>query len=624
MFQTHKTTSRFMRNHNQCLMLLFLFFSFQIYSLNSEPTPVITPVIFIAKDTWILEDAQKKYAISDVLSEPLLGAFVKNNKNYINQNLTHSSWWFRYEIPVEKLDQTKKYFLMIDYPRIDEIEIYFLEGSQVKQHYLTGDRFPFYQRPIENPDFHFGIPALNKKPLTLLIRANSTQAMLLPARIAVESFYENDIRTVSILQGIFLGIATSIAFLVLFLFMQFKEIVYIYYLTYTIFLAMLIMSLSGMAYQYLWPDFPGWNNLSVFVLPSYMVWFIILFLKEFFSIKKKYPLINKVYNGIFAIIIVKIVISLVTDNMVFQSTFQAITGTIYMLIFFPFTLAAFIQEIRQGSKTAKYILAAWCIFFLAASLIVLQTFNILESSAILRNSLHIGGALEMIFFTMALIQKFHDTFVERNQARENLVNEKYRIARELHDSFGSTINNFTLVLEQSRLPAEVIQNLLIPIKKIYLQIKDTIWMLNSQNQNSDVIGKEILEYIENLRQTKRFQVFTDTLEIPGFLPHYILLQLRGIFLEWMTNVVRHSKPDIIHIQIKHSRNQRLVLVIVDNGTGISYRFLDSGKNKSEAGHYGLHNICFRTTAAKGRARALKWKDKNIFILRIPVSGRIEP
>jgi len=613
-----------MRNHNQCLMLLFLFFSFQIYSLNSEPTPVITPVIFIAKDTWILEDAQKKYAISDVLSEPLLGAFVKNNKNYINQNLTHSSWWFRYEIPVEKLDQTKKYFLMIDYPRIDEIEIYFLEGSQVKQHYLTGDRFPFYQRPIENPDFHFGIPALNKKPLTLLIRANSTQAMLLPARIAVESFYENDIRTVSILQGIFLGIATSIAFLVLFLFMQFKEIVYIYYLTYTIFLAMLIMSLSGMAYQYLWPDFPGWNNLSVFVLPSYMVWFIILFLKEFFSIKKKYPLINKVYNGIFAIIIVKIVISLVTDNMVFQSTFQAITGTIYMLIFFPFTLAAFIQEIRQGSKTAKYILAAWCIFFLAASLIVLQTFNILESSAILRNSLHIGGALEMIFFTMALIQKFHDTFVERNQARENLVNEKYRIARELHDSFGSTINNFTLVLEQSRLPAEVIQNLLIPIKKIYLQIKDTIWMLNSQNQNSDVIGKEILEYIENLRQTKRFQVFTDTLEIPGFLPHYILLQLRGIFLEWMTNVVRHSKPDIIHIQIKHSRNQRLVLVIVDNGTGISYRFLDSGKNKSEAGHYGLHNICFRTTAAKGRARALKWKDKNIFILRIPVSGRIEP
>ncbi|MDH4200622.1 MAG: hypothetical protein OEV66_09610 [Spirochaetia bacterium] len=585
---------------------------------------MITPVIFIAKDTWILEDAQKKYAISDVLSEPLLGAFVKNNKNYINQNLTHSSWWFRYEIPVEKLDQTKKYFLMIDYPRIDEIEIYFLEGSQVKQHYLTGDRFPFYQRPIENPDFHFGIPALNKKPLTLLIRANSTQAMLLPARIAVESFYENDIRTVSILQGIFLGIATSIAFLVLFLFMQFKEIVYIYYLTYTIFLAMLIMSLSGMAYQYLWPDFPGWNNLSVFVLPSYMVWFIILFLKEFFSIKKKYPLINKVYNGIFAIIIVKIVISLVTDNMVFQSTFQAITGTIYMLIFFPFTLAAFIQEIRQGSKTAKYILAAWCIFFLAASLIVLQTFNILESSAILRNSLHIGGALEMIFFTMALIQKFHDTFVERNQARENLVNEKYRIARELHDSFGSTINNFTLVLEQSRLPAEVIQNLLIPIKKIYLQIKDTIWMLNSQNQNSDVIGKEILEYIENLRQTKRFQVFTDTLEIPGFLPHYILLQLRGIFLEWMTNVVRHSKPDIIHIQIKHSRNQRLVLVIVDNGTGISYRFLDSGKNKSEAGHYGLHNICFRTTAAKGRARALKWKDKNIFILRIPVSGRIEP
>ncbi|MCQ4069719.1 hybrid sensor histidine kinase/response regulator, partial [Klebsiella pneumoniae] len=80
---------------------------------------------------------------------------------------------------VNELDAPLGGFVEINYPLLDHIELFlqYPDGSTSRQ--LTGDRYPFADRPVKVSDFWFPVD-LPPGETTLLLRIKTTSTLYVP------------------------------------------------------------------------------------------------------------------------------------------------------------------------------------------------------------------------------------------------------------------------------------------------------------------------------------------------------------------------------------------------------------------------------------------------------------
>ncbi|MBW4485773.1 MAG: sensor histidine kinase [Tildeniella torsiva UHER 1998/13D] len=167
--------------------------------------------------------------------------------------------------------------------------------------------------------------------------------------------------------------------------------------------------------------------------------------------------------------------------------------------------------------------------------------------------------------------------------------ERNRIAREIHDSLGHALTAQTILLENALLylPAQADQSrgYLASAKDSAYQTLRDVSKSVSALRNSPLQGQSLTTAVPLLvdELCKSAGMGADcSVELPETLPDDTKLALFRIVQEAMTNAVKHSQATAVQVKLG-AKPSRVYLQVLDNGQGF-----DPSKNTTGFGLRGMH------------------------------------
>ncbi|MCC5815242.1 MAG: hypothetical protein JJT78_10830 [Leptospira sp.] len=200
-----------------------------------------------------------------------------------------------------------------------------------------------------------------------------------------------------------------------------------------------------------------------------------------------------------------------------------------------------------------------------------------------------------------------------NQQSKTQAEERSRIARDIHDSIGSEVTALmTYVANKKDSPESAISKMKDQLSGILINIRDIVYLLAEDKKGFDILEGEMLKYIQRLEASNKFKLDFKINPVSEVLGIEKSLNTQRIFLELMTNILRHSKAH--HIRIHLTNNKQTVRLSIIND-GIPFRWKPSDKT---AGSFGLDSISIRCKKMNARVRFFHLNSLNFAILSVPL------
>lgn len=365
---------------------------------------------------FYFEDANDQYSL-DRVQKLESSAWNKSQTATPNFGYTDSSYWFKIFLkssndPLDKL-------LAIQYALLDHIEVFILDNGTLKQRYLTGDVFPFNQRPVRHRDFLFPIQFESNQTLELYIKVKTQGSLQVPIEIwEREQFIWQD-QDEQFIKAIYYGMLLLLVVYNLFLFMSIRERSYLYYGGLVVSVLLLMSGAHGFLYQYLYPSFPLIHKLSMLLaVPSVML-FAGLFSSYFLSLPKVAPRLNTIvlfFNVVFGLSIIG-AFFLPYDVSTRISVFLAIPSSLVIMFAGPYAWT-------KGQASARYFTYAWAFLITGIVVSASSKFGILPRNNITEHALSWGSAIEALLLSFALADRFNRERQDKIKAQQARLEEE--------------------------------------------------------------------------------------------------------------------------------------------------------------------------------------------------------
>lgn len=182
--------------------------------------------------------------------------------------------------------------------------------------------------------------------------------------------------------------------------------------------------------------------------------------------------------------------------------------------------------------------------------------------------------LLMVWSTVQAWEKRKRKLLElRHQSALAIERERSRISNDMHDDLGSLVSALNLktrfIADQTKEPSirEQLNELAENTKKISQQIRDTIWVLNSHNDTTDILISRLHQYALDYFSNSSITCHIDIPEASSdhMVPGSHRRELFFAFKEALQNICKHSGASEVRINI--SVNEKLTIKIRDNGSG---------------------------------------------------------
>jgi ligand-binding sensor domain-containing protein/anti-sigma regulatory factor (Ser/Thr protein kinase) len=201
--------------------------------------------------------------------------------------------------------------------------------------------------------------------------------------------------------------------------------------------------------------------------------------------------------------------------------------------------------------------------------------------------------------------------VYRYRIREIFEQQKVRnqIAQDLHDNIGSTLSSISVYSEVAKIYQEqdksgplikVLQTIGTTAIEMISEMGDTVWAVNSKNDNLRSIVQRINSYARPLCSASDilFKLNADERLMDIGLEMTVRKNLYLILKEAINNAVKHSACKTIEVDIKVKKNV-FDIAVKDDGIGFIAAEVMSDQSDSLSGN-GLNNIRSRAEELMGK------------------------
>ncbi|RZL11986.1 MAG: chromosome partitioning protein ParA, partial [Pedobacter sp.] len=264
---------------------------------------------FTFKQIEQLRDDTGILKFDEVRSPKYSNGFAPSNKIIPLTTDLNSTNWFR--IRIKNNEQAKTKFLLEFFDQtIDHITAYIPQKDGTYAVQELGDRLKFEERNLHHKNFEILLSNDSDQVLTYYFKIRSSQSSAAIIVLRSVPWFISYALDEYFYFGIFYGMILVFSFYNLMMFIAMRERQYLYYVLYMLSVALFEMSSDGVAYQYLWPNSIGWNQVSFsFALCAISV-FALLFSKEFLIVRKIAPKLNKLITIVVIVRIAFLVVSL--------------------------------------------------------------------------------------------------------------------------------------------------------------------------------------------------------------------------------------------------------------------------------------------------------------------------
>lgn len=352
-----------------------------------------TPAQLSQSTLLYLQDTKQQYQVH-TLPEPTSNEWLVAKGFQLGLPISDTPYWLSFTVPA--LDPAEHWLLEINNPLIDQISVWLLENGQLLNLYQTGDALTFSARPMPYETFLFPLPKYDQQ-LRIIMRISSEGTLQLPINLWPESRFLVFNGEHSILMGLFFGVLVTMGLSSLFFFVISRQPVFLFYAGYVFSFALLLASMQGLGYKYVWSDNLWLQKHSVAIWANATVFCTIIFTNILLDIKSISQRLHKILNGIAIFFAISLVLSLLIPKAWFMAPFLFALGAICMLMY-GLGIWCWYKKVHL----ARFYTLAWTSLLISSLIACLDHLNIISLAISSNYLLMLGVIIETFLLALML------------------------------------------------------------------------------------------------------------------------------------------------------------------------------------------------------------------------------
>lgn len=422
------------------------------------------------------------------------------DKNRLNFGINKFNNWVKFTVE----NQTgENVLLKIDNVQLGELSLFVLRDHQLVLLEKTGQKMAFDKREYKSGKYVFSLPVKEGQSRTFYVRVKGFHQLNLPLTIGSDRQIAKNLLFENLFFGVYLGIMGAMLLYNLFIYFSVKMPGYIFYVLYILSVALVQSSLQGINFQFLFPNSPQTESISLFILNPLTALFSVLFFWEFVKVRKYSKVIYYALSGCLMLYGTQVIMALLGY---YHTAYK-------MMNFFAFILAftllfSALYTVIKGSRQGRFFLGAWSFFLLSVIIFVLTDEGILIYNLFTKSILQLGSAAAALLLAFGLADNIN---IIRRQ------NEHNRLK----------------ALEAAQENERLIRN-----KKIELEV-----MVDERTQDLTLSNEELSHTLQELRETQAQLVSQEKMASLGQLTAGIAHEINNP-INFVTSNVKPIRRDI--------------------------------------------------------------------------------
>lgn len=456
-------------------------------------------------------DSTNQVKVEHLIESPKSNLFRRSTSYQNADFIPGAAYWVRFSLP-SKLSPSDIQLIEFYDQTIDSLDVYRVTKNGSIVHLQMGDRHPFSHRTFRHKNFEMVIqPETDAGVYYFKVRSHAFADIRIAYR-SMDRFVYYALNEY-FLYGTFYGMILIIALYNFLAYLAIREIKNIYYIFYILSVALYALSLDGIGFQYLWPNFPEWNDRSTGVAQYLVILWALIFTQRFLSTKVQAPLLSRL---LFYLIIART--ALFAISWFFLPSLFAFQNLDILPLSIIFYTGIYVW--RNGYRPARYFVVAYGLLFFGFFIKSLVYLDILPFTILSHYSLHISFVLEMLFLTAALGDRIRILKDNRDRAMRRIIQQhevNMQLQSKVNRELEQKVSERTQELDAKNIALEESNNKLVKQAREINQINSILdlenWKL--KNKVKEVLEERLLEKTMTYEEFKT--LYPDTMACYRFL-----------------------------------------------------------------------------------------------------------
>jgi len=393
------------------LILMSVFYMAQAYA---------SPLVLFEKGQYrlapfisYLDMENQDYSIDEILAGEYELAWQKNQKNELNFGFSKSVYWLKIELENHN-ELVQDWVFEINYPMLDHVDAYVVnKDNEVESYFYGGDQIEVKYKTIKHPHIVFAVSLPTKIPRQVYIRIESQGAVQVPITLWQWQEFSYYSLVYYLWQGIFYGMVLIMALYSFVVWLFDREGINLNYVVYILLFTLFQISINGIGFQFIWPNYPGLNHLITPLSLALMLASLSLFIGDFFETKQFSPKLHT-----FLILSFNCYIVMAISN-IFVPYHLAIELAFFIALFAIISVVVItIYMLKINHPNARYFSLAWLVFLAGAAMLAGNKFGLIPITIYSEYGMQFGAALEMMFLSLALADRLSNSQRDKISAQE--------------------------------------------------------------------------------------------------------------------------------------------------------------------------------------------------------------
>lgn len=399
----------------KALLLVVAALGLLMYFLTAFPTRV-------GLDTYSVEDPTGNLELPSVLNLPA-DAWKDNQGRTASAGYTDSTYWVKTKLPVWTEGER---LLVLNFPLIEHITVYRIQmQTGLMPPIEMGAARPFGDRQVLSDSFVVELSQEDSEA-NILLKVRTQTSMQIPLELWTRDEFDINRSRISLFHGAYVGVVFAMLVYNLLLFAVIRETAYLWYIGWIASMSMFVITVNGNAFQWLWPNSPALNlitlPISLSIAVACVAGFFIHFLREGAHRQPR----EWWFRGFgFASLGVAVLSILVPYRFgIVTAIFMA------MLIVFSIIVEGVRQALR-GNVAARYAVMAFSFVVTGGVVLAMNKFGLIPRTFATEYAAELGSAMEMVVLSLVIIVRFNGQRREREKIQAQLLRSEQALIQDL-------------------------------------------------------------------------------------------------------------------------------------------------------------------------------------------------
>ncbi len=298
------------------------------------------------------------------------------------------SLWVRFTIP--PAPDTERWYLEVPYTSVDRVSLYTMDGAGQWNEQRAGDSVAVSDWPVPHRHPLMPLVVSAEEPRRYLLRVENAHSFSAPLSFVSESYLYRSEQRVSLILGIYFGLAGLAVMLSVLSALSLRDTAYGLYGLSVALMAVTQASMTGIAGLHLWPRLPWWNDISPLILATLTMSSLLWFGTAVLSLPERSRALSRFMVGL---ALAGFVVCGVLAVMPREHRFQLMAA--YVVVGLLAGLSATLWAWRRGDRYGLWLLAGMAPVMLGAAFPLARIAGLIPVSFLTTHGMQIGIAFEL-------------------------------------------------------------------------------------------------------------------------------------------------------------------------------------------------------------------------------------